>query len=293
MAGAEKRAQAMGVPGQRLMEHAGAAVAASVRAIAEATDRWTKGPILILCGPGNNGGDGFVAARYLARAGAEVAAVLVSAAARPSTAGCRPELGSARPRASDHPDPGRLGSRHARPRARRREGVDRRRCAARLGGSWRAPRSDQVGGRGRASGASGQGADRRGRYADGGRPDLWRRVRAGRSRGPHRDLPSTEDRAAHDAAARAWPARCSSRRSGFRPERIVADRLRSAGWREVLIVAARRRRGRAGSGDSHRRAADGRPAADLPHAAADRRADRRDRPRALADRGAPSAGIVR
>jgi NAD(P)H-hydrate epimerase len=86
MAGADKRAQAMGVPGQRLMEHAGAAVAAAVKAIAEATDRWTKGPILILCGPGNNGGDGFVAARYLARAGAEVAAVLVSAPARPATA---------------------------------------------------------------------------------------------------------------------------------------------------------------------------------------------------------------
>jgi NAD(P)H-hydrate epimerase len=84
MAGADKRAQALGVPGQRLMEHAGAAVAAAVKA-SPATDRWTKGPILILCGPGNNGGDGFVAARYLARAGAEVAAVLVSAAARPST----------------------------------------------------------------------------------------------------------------------------------------------------------------------------------------------------------------
>ena len=86
MAGVDKRAQAMGVPGQRLMEHAGAAVAAAVKAIAEATDRWTRGPILILCGPGNNGGDGFVAARYLARAGAEVAAVLVSTAARPATA---------------------------------------------------------------------------------------------------------------------------------------------------------------------------------------------------------------
>jgi hydroxyethylthiazole kinase-like uncharacterized protein yjeF len=85
MAGADKRAQAMGVPGQRLMEHAGAAVAAAVKAIAEATDRWTRGPILILCGPGNNGGDGFVAARYLAKAGADVAAVLVSSAARPTT----------------------------------------------------------------------------------------------------------------------------------------------------------------------------------------------------------------
>lgn len=86
MAGADKRAQARGVSGQRLMEHAGVAVAAAVKAIAEATDRWGKGPILILSGPGNNGGDGFVAARHLARAGAEVAAVLVSARARPSTA---------------------------------------------------------------------------------------------------------------------------------------------------------------------------------------------------------------
>lgn len=85
MAGADRRAQAMGVPGQRLMEHAGAAVAAAVKSIAAATDRWEKGPILILCGPGNNGGDGFVAARYLARAGAEVAAVLVSGSARPSS----------------------------------------------------------------------------------------------------------------------------------------------------------------------------------------------------------------
>jgi ADP-dependent NAD(P)H-hydrate dehydratase / NAD(P)H-hydrate epimerase len=85
MAGADLRAQRLGVPGQRLMEHAGVAVAAAVKAIAEATGRWRKGPILILCGPGNNGGDGFVAARHLARAGAEVAAVLVSTAAAPST----------------------------------------------------------------------------------------------------------------------------------------------------------------------------------------------------------------
>src|SRR5438477_12009967 len=85
MTGADLRAQKLGVPGQRLMEHAGIAVAAAVKAIAEATGRWRKGPILILCGPGNNGGDGFVAARHLARAGAEVAAVLVSSAAAPST----------------------------------------------------------------------------------------------------------------------------------------------------------------------------------------------------------------
>jgi hydroxyethylthiazole kinase-like uncharacterized protein yjeF len=86
MTGADLKAQKLGMPGQKLMEHAGAAVAAAVKAIAEATDRWTRGPILILCGPGNNGGDGFVAARYLAKAGAEVAAVLVSSSAQPGTA---------------------------------------------------------------------------------------------------------------------------------------------------------------------------------------------------------------
>ena len=85
MAGADRRAQAMGMPGQRLMEHAGTAVGAAVRALAVATDRWGKHPILVLAGPGNNGGDGFVAARWLGRAGSEVAAVLVSTSPRPST----------------------------------------------------------------------------------------------------------------------------------------------------------------------------------------------------------------
>jgi ADP-dependent NAD(P)H-hydrate dehydratase / NAD(P)H-hydrate epimerase len=85
MTGADLRAQAMGVPGQRLMEHAGAAVGAGVKALAEATGRWGKGPILILAGPGNNGGDGFVAARWLAHAGVDVAVALVSTSARPTT----------------------------------------------------------------------------------------------------------------------------------------------------------------------------------------------------------------
>jgi NAD(P)H-hydrate epimerase len=85
MAGADKKAQLLGIRGERLMEHAGAAVAAAAKALAEATDRWKKGPILVLCGPGNNGGEGFVAARHLARRGADVAAVLVSTEARPGT----------------------------------------------------------------------------------------------------------------------------------------------------------------------------------------------------------------
>ena len=84
MTGADRRAQAMGVPSSRLMENAGCAVAAAVKALAVKTGRWDKGAILILCGPGNNGGDGFVAARYLSRQGARVGAVLVGTEGRPT-----------------------------------------------------------------------------------------------------------------------------------------------------------------------------------------------------------------
>jgi NAD(P)H-hydrate epimerase len=85
MTGADRRAQALGVPSDRLMEHAGAAVAAAVRAVADATGRLGRGPILVLCGPGNNGGDGLVAARRLAAAGFDVIAALVASGGRPST----------------------------------------------------------------------------------------------------------------------------------------------------------------------------------------------------------------
>ena len=83
MAGADRRAQALGVTEERLMEHAGTAVAAAVRALAADTGRWATGPIVILCGPGNNGGDGFVAARRLALAGARVVVAVIATAARP------------------------------------------------------------------------------------------------------------------------------------------------------------------------------------------------------------------
>jgi NAD(P)H-hydrate epimerase len=85
MTGADRRAQALGVPGGRLMEHAGTAVAAAVRAVAEDQGRLSLGPILVLCGPGNNGGDGLVAARRLGRIGLPVVAVLVSGDNRPGT----------------------------------------------------------------------------------------------------------------------------------------------------------------------------------------------------------------
>lgn len=79
MTGTDRRAHALGVPGWRLMEHAGAASAAVIRAVAVEHGRWDKGPILVLAGPGNNGGDGSVAARRLASLGAEVVVVLVAA----------------------------------------------------------------------------------------------------------------------------------------------------------------------------------------------------------------------
>jgi NAD(P)H-hydrate epimerase len=52
-----------GIAGRTLMETAGTALANAV------CDRWSPRPTAILCGPGNNGGDGFVAARLLAERG--------------------------------------------------------------------------------------------------------------------------------------------------------------------------------------------------------------------------------
>lgn len=84
MTGADRKAQALGMPGETLMEHAGTAVAAAARALLAFNGREGR-PVLILAGPGNNGGDGFVAARRLAGWGVPVIAVLVAGPERPGT----------------------------------------------------------------------------------------------------------------------------------------------------------------------------------------------------------------
>jgi NAD(P)H-hydrate epimerase len=90
MRGADRRAQALGVSSWTLMRHAGAAVAAVARAMLRERDRPGYGPTLVLAGPGNNGGDGSVAAAFLAAGapadGERIAAVaLVATEPRPTT----------------------------------------------------------------------------------------------------------------------------------------------------------------------------------------------------------------
>ncbi|MFI5028418.1 MAG: NAD(P)H-hydrate dehydratase [Solirubrobacterales bacterium] len=58
-----------GVPGEELMETAGTALADAVAGLAP------QGPVRVLCGKGNNGGDGLVAARHLRASGFEVEAL--------------------------------------------------------------------------------------------------------------------------------------------------------------------------------------------------------------------------
>jgi len=91
MARIDEAAQRLGLAQDALMESAGAAVTevalAELTRLADAA-RGPAGPLarqphaVVLCGPGNNGGDGFVVARRLAAAGRAVTAILVGDASR-------------------------------------------------------------------------------------------------------------------------------------------------------------------------------------------------------------------
>ena len=73
MGAADRRtAEHFGVPLATLMENAGMAVARFCLRRYPAAER-----VLVLCGKGNNGGDGFVVARVLAEAGVDVAVLLL------------------------------------------------------------------------------------------------------------------------------------------------------------------------------------------------------------------------
>jgi len=93
MARIDEAAQKLGLTEHALMESAGAAVAEVAQAELGRLTEKVRGPagplarpplVVVLCGPGNNGADGFVVARRLAATGRAVLAILVADASKVS-----------------------------------------------------------------------------------------------------------------------------------------------------------------------------------------------------------------
>jgi hydroxyethylthiazole kinase-like uncharacterized protein yjeF len=98
MTAADQAAIAAGTPGLVLMERAGAAGAEAIRA------RFKPCRVAVLCGPGNNGGDGYVVARLLKRRGWTV---WVETLGAPTTADARVMAGKWRGETRPMGAPGR------------------------------------------------------------------------------------------------------------------------------------------------------------------------------------------
>ena len=160
------RSRSRGVPSLELMEAAGRALADAVAGPGAA-----EGPVRIVCGKGNNGGDGLVAARDLAETGFEVEVLL---------------LGSRR---------GALRRRGGEPRALRRPGAGAARGRARRGAS-RARASSSTRSSGPAS---------RGRPASPARRRSRRSTAAGRRSSPATSPPGSTPRAARSRGLRSRP----------------------------------------------------------------------------------------
>lgn len=91
LSAADRAAVEAGTPITTLMERAGRAVAEVIR------DRYSRRPVVVWCGPGDNGGDGYVVARRLRRRGwpvrVEALAPPASPAARWAASGWKGETG--------------------------------------------------------------------------------------------------------------------------------------------------------------------------------------------------------
>jgi hydroxyethylthiazole kinase-like uncharacterized protein yjeF len=89
MRAAEAAAVAAGTPVETLMERAGVAAAEAIRRFAGPL------PALVLCGPGNNGGDGYVIARVLQERGLDVRVAALGEPASPAARAARAGWGGA------------------------------------------------------------------------------------------------------------------------------------------------------------------------------------------------------